>query len=150
MEMYAMKERSCAAGLADTLRAMVNDESIYRSPQALGAPYEHPEKVTDETIEWYLKPHVRTAQRRRELERFPAAFDPSHTVAVEAQLRKLRVPTLIAWGTGDIYFDASWADWLADAIPGTRRNVRFEGARIFFPEEPWQEFNREPRDHWSA
>jgi len=43
-----------------------------------------------------------------------------------------------------------WADWLAAAIPGTRRNIRFDGARIFFPEERWQEFNRELRDHWSA
>jgi hypothetical protein len=37
-----------------------------------------------------------------------------------------------AWGTDDIYFDVKWADWLAAAIPGTRRNVRFARARIFF------------------
>jgi pimeloyl-ACP methyl ester carboxylesterase len=129
---------------------MVSDKHIYRSPQALGPAYEHPERVTDETIDIYLKPHLRTAQRTRDLERFLAAFDPSHTVAVEAPLRKLQAPTLIAWGTDDIYFDVKWADWLAAAIPGTRRNVRFEGARIFFPEERWQEFNRELRDHWSA
>jgi hypothetical protein len=28
--------------------------------------------------------------------------------------------------------------------------VEFEGARIFFPEERWQEFNREVREHWHA
>ena len=143
-------EMAAAGGLAKTLGAMVGDKNIYRSLQALGPAYEHPERVTDETIDTYLKPHLRTAQRTRDLERFLAAFDPSHTVAVEAGLNKLRTPTLIVWGTDDIYFDVKWADWLAAAIPGTRRNIRFDGARIFFPEERWQEFNRELRDHWSA
>ena len=141
---------AAGGGLPDTLSAMVSDKNIYRSPQALGPAYEHPDRVTDETIDSYLTPHLRTAQRTRDLERFLAAFDPSHTVAIEPQLRKLHAPTLIAWGTDDIYFDAKWADWLAATIPGTRRNVRFVGARIFFPEERWQEFNRELRDHWSA
>jgi len=36
-----------------------------------------------------------------------------------------------------------WSHWLADNIPGTRRRVELQGARIFFPEERWQEFNKE-------
>ena len=139
-----------AGGLPGTLGAILADKNIYRSPQALGPAYEHPERVTDETIDCYLAPHLRTARRTRDLERFLAAFDSSHTVAIEAQLRKFTAPTLIAWGTDDIYFDVRWADWLAAVIPGTRRNVRLAGARIFFPEERWEEFNRELRDHWSA
>src|SRR5882762_6904637 len=118
---------AAAGGLPDTLNAMVGDKNIYRSPQALGPAYEHPERVTDETVDIYLKPHLRTAQRTRDLERFLAAFDPSHTIAIEARLKTLHAPTLIAWGTDDIYFNVKWADWLAAAIPGTRRNVRFEG-----------------------
>ena len=47
-----------------------------------------------------------------------------------------------------MYFDVRWSKWLADTIPGTRRRVEFGGARIFFPEERWREFNRELRDHW--
>ncbi len=35
-----------------------------------------------------------------------------------------------------------------DTIPGMRRHIRFDGARIFFPEERWEEFNRELRSHW--
>jgi pimeloyl-ACP methyl ester carboxylesterase len=88
-------EMAAAGGLPGTLSAMVGDKNIYRSPQALGPAYEHPERVTDETIDIYLKPHLRTTQRTRDLERFLAAFDPSHTVAIEAQLRKLQAPTLI-------------------------------------------------------
>jgi pimeloyl-ACP methyl ester carboxylesterase len=60
----------------------------------------------------------------------------------------LKAPTLIVWGTDDIYFDVKWSYWLADAIPGTQRRVEFKGARIFFPEERPEEFNRELRGFW--
>ena len=84
----------------------------------------------------------RTEQRTRDLARFLAAFDNQHTVAIEAQLKTLKAPTLIVWGTDDVYFDVKWSRWLADTIPGTRRRVEFKGARIFFPEERWAEFIR--------
>ena len=141
---------AAAGGLRGTLDVMLSDKSVYRSPQALGPAYEHPEQVTDESIEKYLRPFVSTEQRTRDLQRFLAAFDNKHTLAIEDRLKTLKAPTLIVWGTDDVYFDVKWADWLAAAIPGTRRNIRFDGARIFFPEERWQEFNRELRDHWSA
>jgi pimeloyl-ACP methyl ester carboxylesterase len=141
---------AAGGGLRKTLDAMLSDKSIYRSPQALGPAYEHPERVTDDTIETYLRPLVRTEQRTRDLERFLAAFDNQHTLAIEAKLKTLRAPTLIVWGTDDVYFDVKWARWLADHIPGTRRRLELEGARIFFPEERWQEFNKELRAHWQA
>jgi hypothetical protein len=31
-----------------------------------------------------------------------------------------------------------------------RRRVEFKGARIFFPEERWEEFNKELCAHWQA
>ena len=137
-------------GLRGTLEAMLSDKGIYRSPQALGPAYERPEKLSDDSIENYLRPLVKTEQRTRDFQRFLAAFDNKHTTAIEAQLRKLKAPTLIAWGTDDVYFDVKWSRWLADAIPGTRRRVEFDGARIFFPEERWKEFNQELRAHWQA
>jgi len=141
---------AAAGGLRGALDAMLADKEAYRSQQALGPAYEHPERVTDDSIETYLRPFVRTEQRTRDLQRFLAAFDNEHTLAVETQLKALQAPTLIAWGTDDIYFDVKWSQWLADAIPGTRRRVEFEGARIFFPEERWQAFNQELRAHWQA
>src|SRR5580658_2338250 len=56
-----------AGGLRDTLEAMLSDKSIYRSPDALDLAYEHPENVTDETIETYLRPFLATEQRTRDL-----------------------------------------------------------------------------------
>jgi len=139
---------AAAGGLRGTLETMLSDKSVYRSPQALGPAYEHPDQLTDNSIEKYLHPFVRTEQRTRDLQRFLAAFDNKHTLAIEAQLKTLKAPTLIVWGTDDVYFDVRWSHWLADNIPGTRRCVELQGARIFFPEERWQEFNKELRAHW--
>jgi pimeloyl-ACP methyl ester carboxylesterase len=143
-------DMAAGGGLPGTLDAMLSDKNIYRSPQALGPAYEHPEHVTDESIESYLRPLVRTEQRTRDLQRFLAAFDNAHTRAVEARLKTLTVPTLIVWGTDDVYFDVEWSKWLAKTIPGTRRRLELEGARIFFPEERWTDFNQALREHWQA
>jgi pimeloyl-ACP methyl ester carboxylesterase len=137
-------------GLADTLQAMLDDKAVYRSEQALGPAYEDPHRVSDDTIETYLRPFLSSAQRTRDLERFVNAFDCRHTLAVEDSLRRVRAPTLVAWGTDDIYFPVEWSHWLAQAIPGTKWRVEFDGARIFFPEERWEDFNREVRAHWRA
>src|SRR5262245_15483646 len=126
---------AAGGGLRDTLDAMLSNKDIYRSPQALGPAYEHPERVTDESIDTYLRPLVATEQRTRDFQRFLAAFDNAHTRAIEAQLKTLTAPTLIAWGTDDVYFDIRWSKWLAETIPGTRRRLEVEGGRIFFPEE---------------
>jgi pimeloyl-ACP methyl ester carboxylesterase len=141
---------AAAGGLRGTVEAMLSDKNIYRSPQALGPAYEHPELLSDDDIERYLRPLLKSEQRTRDFERFLAAFDNRHTLAVEARLKALEAPTLIVWGTDDVYFDMKWSHWLADTIPGTRRRVEFKDARIFFPEERWAEFNEELRAHWQA
>jgi pimeloyl-ACP methyl ester carboxylesterase len=141
---------AAAGGLRGTLEAILSDKNIYRSPNALGPAYEHPDEVSDDAIEAYLRPLIRTEQRTRDLERFLAAFDNQHTLAVEPQLRKLKAPTLIVWGTDDIYFDVKWSHWLAEIIPGTRRRIEFKDARVFFPEERWIDFNKELREHWQT
>jgi pimeloyl-ACP methyl ester carboxylesterase len=141
-------EMAAAGGLRGALDAMLADKNFYRSAQALGPAYEHPERLADETIEAYLRPLVSTEQRTHDFQRFLAAFACEHTLAVEAQLRKLKAPTLIVWGTDDVYFDVQWSHWLAETIPGTRRRIELKGARIFFPEERAAEFNHELRAHW--
>jgi pimeloyl-ACP methyl ester carboxylesterase len=139
-----------AGGLRDTLNAMLANKTIFRSAGALGPAYEQPETVTDEDIETYLRPLVRTEQRTRDLQRFVVAFDNKHTRLIEPQLRKLQAPTLIVWGTDDVYFPVKWAHWLAETIPGAKPAVELTGARIFFPEERADEFNQLLRDHLLA
>lgn len=124
---------AASGGLPGTLNAMIADKDVYRSPQALGPAYEHPELVTADTIEDYLRPLVRNEQRTRDFQRFLAAFDNKHTLAIEDRLKTLKAPTLIVWGTDDVYFDVKWGQWLSETIPGTRRYVELKGARIFSP-----------------
>jgi len=143
-------EMAAGGGLRGTLEAILADKNIYRSPGALGPAYEYPERVTDETIEIYLRPFVRSAGRTHDLERFLAAFDNKHTLAVEEKLKAFQAPTLIVWGTDDVYFDVKWSHWLADHIPGVQKRVEFEGARIFFPEERSEKFNEELRAFWQT
>src|ERR1700716_2984113 len=56
---------AAGGGLRGTLEAMLSDKGVYRSAKALGPAYEHPERVSDESIETYLRPLVRTEQRTR-------------------------------------------------------------------------------------
>ena len=137
-------------GLRRTLEAMLSDKSVYRAPDALGPAYEDPGRLSDEDIEAYLRPFLKSEQRTRDLQRFLEAFDNKHTLAVDDRLKTLEAPTLIVWGTDDVYFDVKWSHWLAQSIPGTRRRVEFRDARIFFPEECWREFNKELREHWES
>jgi hypothetical protein len=41
------------------------------------------------------------------------------------------------WSCGlqDIFFDKKWAYWLKDTIPGARRVIEVDDARLFFPED---------------
>lgn len=138
-------ERVRQGGLGGTLNAMVGDKAVFRSEQALGPAYEDPSKVTDVTIDTYLQPHLSSAARTRDLERFVVAFDNAHTVSIESKLKAVNAPVLIVWGDDDVYFDRKWADWLEKTLPGTRKKVVLEGARIFFPEERADAFNAQLR-----
>src|SRR6202050_2468845 len=112
---------AAGGGLRGTLDAILADKSVYRSPQALGPAYEHPEQLSDDSIETYLRPFVKNPQRTHNLERFLAAFDNKHTLAIEPQLKTLEAPTLIVWGTDDVYFPVKWSHWLGENFPGTPR-----------------------------
>jgi len=137
-------------GLRQTLQTMTSRRDIFRSDKALGLGYEHAADITDETVDAYLKPFLSSPQRLRALEHFcEATLNCETMIRIESLLRNLYAPTLIAWATDDIFFHVKWAEWLAKAIPGTRRRVRYNNAKLYFPEERWQEFNKELRDYWT-
>src|SRR5258706_93729 len=80
-------------------------------------------------------------QRQGALQAFVARFDNKPPLGLEPQLKALKAPTLIVWGTDDIYFPVKWAHWLGETIPGAKKPVELQGARIFFPEERAEVFN---------
>jgi pimeloyl-ACP methyl ester carboxylesterase len=70
--------------------------------------------------------------------------------AIEPALARLETPTLIAWGTGDTFFDVSPACWLRDAIAGAERVAEIDGGRLFWPRERASELVALAREHWST
>jgi pimeloyl-ACP methyl ester carboxylesterase len=128
---------------------LLSDIDFARASFASG--YEQPERIAAETFQTYLAPLFADSQATRNLERwFTLSHDCSQTVAVEAQLRQFKAPTLIVWGTGDIFFPVKWAYWLRGAIPGARPVVELDSAKLLFPEERPDEFVREVRKFWKA
>jgi pimeloyl-ACP methyl ester carboxylesterase len=97
--------------------------------------YADPGVLTDEVIRLYLQPLLASKQRIEAFERYWLGFDNAQTIAIHAALKILEVPTLIVWGLEDIFFDKKWAYWLKDTIPGAKRVVEVEDARLFFAED---------------
>jgi pimeloyl-ACP methyl ester carboxylesterase len=97
--------------------------------------YADPSVLTDDLIRLYLQPPLSSPERIDAFQRYWLGFDNRHTVAIHEALKKLQVPTLIVWGLKDIFFEVKWAYWLKDTIPGARRVIEVEDARLFFPED---------------
>jgi pimeloyl-ACP methyl ester carboxylesterase len=137
-----------AAGVFSQQReAFAADPELLRGGFATG--YEDVDKVSPETLATYVRPLMATPEATRNLERWLVALqDTTQTTEIAPQLRQLRVPTLVVWGTGDPFFPVAWAYWLKGAIPGVRKVVELEGAKLFFPEERPDELAEALREHW--
>jgi pimeloyl-ACP methyl ester carboxylesterase len=97
--------------------------------------YADPSVLTDEIIRLYIQPLLSSPQRIEAFQNYWLSFDNTHTVAIHGALKTLQVPTLIVWGLDDFFFDRKWAHWLKSTIPGARRVVEVNDARLFFPED---------------
>jgi pimeloyl-ACP methyl ester carboxylesterase len=137
------------AGVLAPSAVSLLDNIVAARDLVFGPGYEHPELLAPETVRAYLEPCFGTLDRARQFERMIVALNADDLRAVEPQLKALTVPTLLVWGTGDSFFDVSWAHWLRDTIPGVTRLVTLDGARLFFPDERPAELARELGRHWS-
>ena len=137
--------------LAGALRPMLESMSDPATARAaLGVGFEHPERLTDEALRGFLAPLGRSDARVQSLDRFFRDMDCKQTVEVEPLLRRLQAPTLVVWGTADVFFDVEWGRWLCRTIPGARPLVELPGAKLFFPYERVEELAGELRRHWAA
>ena len=144
-----MIELAAAGNLAPSAVAMfANLEAAAKISFASG--YEHLDQIDRDVIRSYLQPCFGTIERARQFERLLVSLDVADLQAVMPQLGELTVPTLVVWGTGDAFFDVSWAYWLRDTIPGTTRVVTVDGARLFFPEERPMDLVPHLEQHWAA
>jgi pimeloyl-ACP methyl ester carboxylesterase len=134
-------------GVGPVGRRMLEDVTFARASFAVG--FEHPDRLSAEDFRTWLDPLFKTPASTRNLERFIASFDNRQTVVIEPLLRKLEVPTLIVWGTSDVFFPVKWAYWLRGTISGARDVIELEGAKLFFPWERPDEFATALRNFWS-
>jgi pimeloyl-ACP methyl ester carboxylesterase len=133
--------------MAPALRAFYADPE--RARQALGMSYEHPERLSDEVVR-ELFGGFRDLDGARAAEHAVLSLDSADLMAAEPGLAALDVPTLIAWGTGDVFFDVSWAYWLNDAIKGADGVVEIPGGKLFWPDERAAELVPLLRRHWGS
>jgi pimeloyl-ACP methyl ester carboxylesterase len=142
-------ELARAGAIAPTAAAILADMSAARTVLfAMG--YEDPEQLSLDNVRSFLEPVLGTPRAARQFERMLSALEPSDLLAAEPALARLTVPTLIVWGTGDTFFDVSWAYWLRDTIPGVTEVVELAGARLFFPDERAEELAPHLLRHWRA
>ena len=128
--------------------AMAGDLALARSEAGFGMGYAHPEELPDELLTSYLGPFV--PDQGRGLERFLTASSAEELMAIEPLLAELHVPTQVAWGTGDSFFEPAWADRLAGMIPGVERVILVPDAMLFWPDERASDLVPLLRDFWQA
>ncbi|HWN62233.1 MAG TPA: alpha/beta hydrolase [Streptosporangiaceae bacterium] len=115
-----------------------------------GLGYQDIENLPEDLARFWLESQFATPELARQNQRIMTSLHPRDLLAIEPALARLQVPTLIVWGTGDIFFRRKWAYWLRDTIPGATEVVELDGARIFFPDERATELTAALRRHWDA
>jgi pimeloyl-ACP methyl ester carboxylesterase len=111
--------------------------------------YENPEFLTIDMVQAFLAPVLGTPAAAEKFQELLAGLEPTDLLEAEPALRNLHVPTLIVWGTADVFFDVKWAYWLRDTIPGAHV-VELAGAKLFFPHERADELSTHIRQHWTT
>jgi pimeloyl-ACP methyl ester carboxylesterase len=140
------------AGVYDQKIALHLEDRVYaRSSSGIGgAAYVDPASFSDEVLQYYFEPLVASAERRSQLNRYLAAFEPNPLPAIEPALRRSAIPTRMVWGTADPLFPVSWAQWLDRTLPKSRGVRLVEGGRLFWPEERPDVLAGEARAPWGV
>ncbi|MFB9322655.1 alpha/beta fold hydrolase [Cryptosporangium minutisporangium] len=114
-----------------------------------GTGYQDVDAMPEEIVRANLEPLIGTPDAARQFQRFLTALRARDLLQIEPELSRLTVPTLIVWGTADIFFRRKWAYWLRDTIPGASRVVEILGGKLFFPDERAREFAAALRRSWA-
>lgn len=140
------------AGVYDQKIALHLDDRAYaRSASGIGgAAYMDPASFSDDALEYYFRPLVASPERRSQLNRYLAAFEPNPLPAIEAALGRSAIPTRMVWGTADPLFPVQWAEWLDRTLPKSRGIGLVEGGRLFWPEERPDILAREAQGLWGV
>src|SRR5579859_7656973 len=120
------------APLALRLMAPGNPRTARR---VYGRLYQDVTRLPAEIARVWLEAQAGTPEAARQAQRLLTSLHARDLLAAEPALARLQVPTLIVWGTKDMFFRTKWAYWLRDTIPGASEVVEIDGGRLFFPDE---------------
>jgi pimeloyl-ACP methyl ester carboxylesterase len=112
--------------------------------------YQDVANLPDEIARGWAEQAFGTPESARQFQRLLTSLHARDLLAIEPDLARLQVPTLIVWGTSDMFFRRKWAYWLRDTIPGATGVVEIDGGRLFFPDERATEFTAALRHHWEG
>lgn len=115
-----------------------------------GRTYQDIANLPEDIARVWLEAQTGTAEAARQSQRLLASMHARDLLAAEPALRRLQVPTLIVWGTDDLFFRRKWAYWLRDTIPGATEVIEIDKGRLFFPDERAAELTAALRRHWDA
>jgi len=135
------------ARLAPRLMAPGNPRTAKR---VYGRVYQDVTRLPAEIARVWLEAQAGTPETARQAQRLLTSLHARDLLAAEPALARLQVPTLIVWGTNDVFFRTKWAYWLRDTIPGATEVVEIDGGRLFFPDERADELTAALRRHWEA
>jgi pimeloyl-ACP methyl ester carboxylesterase len=135
------------ARLAPRLMAPGNPRTARR---VYGRVYQDVSKLPADIARVWLEAQAGTPEAARQAQRLLTSLRARDLLAAEPALARLQVPTLIVWGTDDMFFRTKWAYWLRDTIPGASEVVEIDGGRLFFPDERAAELTTALRRHWEA
>lgn len=127
------------------------DKALARSDKGLGGmTYALPGFPSDEAIEYYLAPLVRSAEGQRRVHAYAMGLDPNPLAGIEQELRQSRIPTRIVWGTADNIFSPESPHYLDRLLPDSRGVRLIQGAKLFWPEEQPEIVAEEARRLWGT
>ena len=135
------------ARLAPRLMAPGNPRTAKR---VYGRVYSDVTRLPAEIARVWLEAQAGTPEAARQSQRLLTSLHARDLLAAEPALARLQVPTLVVWGTDDMFFRTKWAYWLRDTIPGASEVVEIDGGRLFFPDERADELTAALRRHWAA
>ena len=118
--------------------------------RVFGSGYQDVTSLPEDIARAWLARAFGTAESARQFQRLMKSLRARDLLAIEPALARLQVPTLIVWGTGDIFFRRKWAYWLRDTIPGATNVIEIDAARLFFPDERATELTAALRRHWNT
>lgn len=115
-----------------------------------GAVYADPKILTDEAIDYYFSPLVRSPAQRALVDATLVGFEPNPLAGIGPALKRCKAPTRIVWGTADTIFSPDSPERLDRSFGNSRGVRRLTGAKTFWPEEFPDILAEEARQLWGV